>query len=378
MIKVLHVVNVSFVLPYFFGEQFQYMQKQGYEVHLICSPSLQLSHFAKQYNLRYKSVSILRHFSIFSDLVAVFKICIYIHKYEIDIVNGHTPKAGLLAMCAAFLMRVPIRIYFRHGLLYETASGIKRTLFVNAEKFASFLSTKIVCVSPYLIERSICDHLSPSHKMKLLNKGSCNGVDVYGQFNPENIDTNIVDKLRIDLGLPKNAWIVGFTGRLVKDKGLIELIQAFGILEKKYANLYLLLVGPEESRDDLPPSIKHLMLSNKHIVLTGYIEKNIEYYYSLMNVLVLATHREGFGTSILEASSMQIPILTTNYTGSRDAVVDGVTGIYIDGSVTSISEGIKKLYENKELAKRLGINGRKFVIDNFDQRLIWKEIKKLY
>lgn len=378
MANILHVVNVSFVLPYFFGKQFQYMQEQGYQIYLICSPSLQLSDFSKKYDLSYKGISIKRHFSIISDLIGICKICIYIHENKIDIVNGHTPKAGLLAMAAAFLMRVPIRIYFRHGLLYETASGIRKKIFIYAEKVASFFSTDIVCVSPYLIERSIQDHLSSSNKMKLINRGSCNGVDVYNQFNPKNINLEFLDRLRAKLGIPKTACVIGYTGRLVKDKGIVELIQAFETLKKEYANLYLLLVGPEEIRDELPLTIKKIISNDNQIISTGHVEEKIEYYYSLMNVLVLATHREGFGTSILEASSMQLPVITTNYTGSRDAVLDGITGLYIDGSVDSIIHCLKNIYKNKGLAIDLGSNGRKFVIENFNQEMIWKEIEKLY
>lgn len=378
MKNILHVVNIDFVIPYFLGEQLNYMTKRGYKIHLICSPSEYLKPLSIKYNFFYEEIPILRQFSFFTDFCSIIKICICIRKNKINIINGHTPKAGLLAMCAGFFMRVPKRIYFRHGLLYETSHGLKKVIFILSEKFASLLATKVVCVSPYLIERSIRDRLSSPTKLHLLYKGSCNGVDVYNKFNPVNVSIESKRLLRLKYNLPLDAWIIGYTGRLVKDKGIVELVEAFELLQKKYSKIYLLLVGPEEERDKLPLKTKHAMKCDNRIILTGLIENNIEYYYAIMNVLILPTHREGFGTSILEASSMQIPVVTTDFTGSRDAIVNGVTGLYTDGTPLSLVNKIEILYNDREYAINLGIQGRRFVEDNFEQQLVWKEIEKLY
>lgn len=378
MANVLHVVNVDFVIPYFFGNQLNYMRNKGHNIFIVCSPSERLKTLSLKYGFSYKEIKILRQFSIITDFFSLIRICIFIRKHNIKIINGHTPKAGLLAMCAGFLMNVPQRIYFRHGLLYETADGLKRKIFIYSERVASMLSTKVICVSPYLIERSIKDRLSPLKKMFLLNKGSCNGVDVANQFNPLNISFENKMNLKSKYMLPMNSWVIGYTGRLVKDKGIVELVEAFELLCCKYSDIYLLLVGPEEERDCLPEKTKLSIAQNSRIVLTGLINNNIEYYYSIMDVLVLATHREGFGTSILEASAMKIPVITTNYTGSRDAIIDGVTGLYTTGNAMSIAEKVEKLYCDKKYAVKLGEQGRKFVQDNFDQYLVWREIEELY
>lgn len=378
MKKILHVLNISFVIPYFFGEQLLYMKEKGYNVHIICCYSSHLVDLSNKYLFDYKGVDIQRKFSIEADIKAIVQMCRYIKCNKIDIVNGHTPKAGMLAMFAAYIMRVPKRIYFRHGLLYETSNGIKRHIFVLSEKVASLLATDVVCVSPYLMEKSVMDRLSPRRKMILLNKGSCNGVDVMGQFNPDKIDLIKLKQLKKKHGIDDNAWIVGYTGRLVKDKGIVELVEAYKTLKSKYLNLYLLLVGPEEERDSLPDGVVSFIHKDERIIVTGLINENIEYYYALMNVLVLASHREGFGTSIIEASAMKLPVLTTSHTGCRDAIVENETGFFVTHEPLMIASKIEMLIENLELAGELGTNGRLFVEKNFEQHIIWSEIEKMY
>lgn len=376
--KVLHVVNISFVIPYFLGEQLLYMTERGFEIHLICSPSSNLSDLSNRYSFKYEEINIFRKFSILSDIKAVWGICRYIKDKKISIVNGHTPKAGMLAMFAAYIMRVPKRYYFRHGLLYETSSGLKKNIFILSEKLASWLATDVICVSPYIIEKSIADNLTNARKMRLLNQGSCNGVDVMGQFNPYKIDAIKLQQIKSKYGLPDDAWIIGYAGRLVIDKGIIDLIEAYKLLKAKYSKLYLMLVGPEEERNKLPIEVKSFIHHDERVIVTGLIDKDIEYYYALMNVLVLASFREGFGTCILEASAMKVPVLTTAHTGCRDAIIEGKTGSYVDHNPISIASKIEMLIKDPLSANEMGSNGRAFVKENFEQRLVWCDIQKLY
>lgn len=378
MKNILHVLNVPFVISYFLGDQLLYMREKGYNEYIICSSSSSLADLSSRYLFYYKEIGIYRKFSILADIKAVIQICNYIKYHDMDIVNGHTPKAGMLAMFAAFVMRVPKRIYFRHGLLYETSTGIKRYIFVFAEKMASLLATDVVCVSPYLIEKSLKDGLSPKKKMILLNRGSCNGVDAMGQFNPNKIDHVKLEALKRKYGIDENAWVIGYTGRIVKDKGIIELVEAYKILKRQYLNLYLLLVGPEEERDRLPDDVMSLIHNDERIILTGLVDQKIEYYYALMNILVLASYREGFGTSIIEASAMRLPVLTTSHTGCRDAILEEKTGLFITHDPLMIASTIETLIGDLELVKKLGRNGRLFVERNFERHPIWREIEKLY
>ncbi len=252
-------------------------------------------------------------------------------------------------------------------------------LLVNIERFTSLLATQVVCVSPYLIERSISDKLSSPDKLLLLNKGSCNGVDVLQKFNPSNIVKSKLEELRTKLNIHKENYVIGYVGRLVKDKGITELVDAFVKLQKKHAHIKLLLVGPYEDKDELNAETIQLIKDNSNIITTDHIDDDMEYYYSLMNIFILPTHREGLGTSILEASSMEIPVLTTSHTGSRDAISEGITGSYIELSKESIFNTIDAYIVNSNTYATFGIEGRKYILKNFEQELIWKEIEtKLY
>ena len=186
--NILHVVNISFVIPYFLGNQLSYFNKKGYKEYIVCSSSPELESFSRIYGFEYKEVEILRKISVMKDFVAISKTMQYIKSKQIDIVVGHTPKGALIAMIAAFILRVPVRIYFRHGLVYETSMGFKRKLLISIDKLVAALATKIVCVSPSLYKKSIDDKLNLVSKQVLLSKGTCNGIDV-GRFNKENLET---------------------------------------------------------------------------------------------------------------------------------------------------------------------------------------------
>lgn len=379
MPKILNVVCVYFSIPFFFGDQLSYFTKKDYEIHLSCSPSEKLAPFAEKHGCKSTQIRIDRKFSVLSDLKAVWRLFRYMRRERFDIVSGHTPKGGLLSMIAAFFAGVPKRVFFRHGLVYETSSGLKRFILVNAERAASLFATQVVCVSPYLVERSVADRLTRRSKMMLLNIGSCNGVDALGAFDPDRIDPEKREEFRQRLLIPRDAFVIGYTGRLVRDKGIVELVDAFLEVNRENPQTRLLLVGPLEERDPLPEETVRMIREHPHIVYTGLVESDMPYYYAQMDLLVLCTHREGFGTSILEASSMRIPVLTTSHTGSRDAIVPGKTGVYVETTAESLCRAIREYMDNPALLRSHGEEGRRFVLENFEQRLIWREIEtKIY
>ena len=378
MSNILHVVNIYFVIPYFLGNQIKHFRSKGFNIHIICSPSKDLIKNSKEQGFQYKEIPVLRKISLINDIKAIWKIIRYIKNNKIDIVNGHTPKGGLLSMIAGFVGGVKTRIYFRHGLVYETSSGLKRYMLISMDRLASLLATKIVCVSPSVYNRSIKDKLNPEWKQVVLSKGTCNGIDIK-RFNKSNIDQNQVNELKIKLGINTNDFVIGFTGRLVRDKGIIELMEAFETIHQKYPGTKLLLVGMLEERDALPPATIERIKGNSSVIHTGYVDnKTIEQYYSLMNLFVLPSYREGFPTSVLEASSMELPIITTRVTGCIDSIVPDKTGVFVDHNASTIANAIIPFVEDNNLCEIFGSCGRKFVVDNFQEKIVWQEIEKLY
>lgn len=372
--NVLHVVSVFFSLRYFIGGQFLYFKKKGYNMHVVCSPSEYLSNYAKECGFSYMETPITRSISLLEDIKAIKNICRYIKNNQIDIIVGHSPKGAMVAMIAGWLCSVPKRIYFRHGLVYETSKGLKRQMLIMVDRLTSFFATKIVCVSPSVLNKSIEDKLAPVNKQIILAKGTCNGIDIQKQFNPCIIDKDKLYSLRLKYDISENDFIIGYSGRLVKDKGIIELINAFESLADN-ERCKLLLVGVFEERDALPENVRQHILEDKRIIYTGFINGGMEYYYSLMNVYVLPSYREGFPTGSLEAQAMEVPVITTHVTGCCDSIIQNKTGLFVSHDSKDIAEKIDEIRINHSIS---GKEGRKWVVDNFDSNIIWREIEKIY
>lgn len=370
--NILHVVNIYFVLPYFIGDQFKYFKDRRHQMNVACSESEYLPDYARKQGFDYITTPVNRSISIGQDFKSIRAICKFIKKKKIDIVIGHTPKGALLGMIAAFLCRVPNRVYFRHGLVYETSHGLKRGMLMAIDKLTSFCATKVVCVSQSVLTRSLEDRLAPAHKQIILGKGTCNGVDTQDKFNPANIAAARVEELRNKYGITNEDFVIGYSGRLVRDKGIIELVKAFDSLENA-DNCKLLLVGMFEERDALPQVVMERILNDKRIIFTGFINEGMEYFYSLMDVYVLPSYREGFPTGVLEAQAMAKPVITTRVTGCCDSIVDGETGLFSDNDEKDLASKIDEIRVGRRID---GENGRKWVVDNFDSRIIWKEIEK--
>ncbi len=375
--NILHVLTIYYQLHYFIGDQFTHFKERGYNEHVICSYSPRLDGYAKKMGFRYMATPINRSISIIDDLRAIWQISRYIRKHRIGIVVGHSPKGGLLAMIAAWLSRVPLRVYFRHGIVYETAHGLLRQVLINCDRLTSLCANKIVCVSQSVCERSIADHLNPAHKQLTLGAGTCTGIDTGGKFNPRNINDDKLNEMRAKWGLKESDWVIGYTGRMVKDKGIPELVDAFDAIRKQHTEAKLLLMGPLDHRDVLPERIERRIKSGDGIVWTDFVDEDQEYYYAMMNVYVLASYREGFPIGALEAQSMGVPVITTRATGCRDAIISGKTGEFVKISSNDISTALTRFIE-QNLDIKYGPVARKWVVDNLDYSKIWHHLDNLY
>ena len=206
--RILHVINIFFSTSYL-GDQFKYFSEKGYKQYLICSPSENLREYSQRQKIEYTEMMIMRKISLFNDLLSVFKICKYISKNKIQIVVGHTPKGALLAMMSGYLMNVPKRIYFRHGLVYETMTGFSRKLMITIDRITAYLATQIVCVSPSLAEKSIQDGLNSPKKQLVLGFGTCSGIDAVKKFNPQNVNYENLNRIRNSLGFQSEDLLLG-------------------------------------------------------------------------------------------------------------------------------------------------------------------------
>lgn len=257
------------------------------------------------------------------------------------------------------LCGVPRRIYMLRGLKLETSTGFKRLILLASERLAAACAQVVLCNSNSMRAEALALGVAPAAKLHLLGEGSSNGVDVE-RFAPGPSD------LRDRLGLPHQAPVVGFVGRLTRDKGLPELIEAFEIILKAKPEAHLLLVGWFDAAEDaLSAGLRVRILNHPRIHYTGFVADTAPYYRT-MDLMVLPTWREGFPNVVLEAAATGIPVITTLCTGSRDSVVPEVTGLLIPpGYPEAISEAVLKLLRNPERRSRMGQAARAWVLEHY-------------
>ncbi|MFD2905891.1 glycosyltransferase family 4 protein [Sphingobacterium anhuiense] len=370
-IRLLQVVNDAFVLPYFIGDQFEYFKKRGVIQFIACHKSEFLDKFAKKVNIPYFNIPIKRSINPFKDLSAILKLFIIIRKYKINYVFGHTPKGAMVAMIAAYLAGVDNRIYFRHGLVFETSNGLKKRVLMFIERLTVKIATKVVNVSPSVLEKVKSEKIDVSKDL-ILSSGTCNGIDIK-RFNNSKSE-EVSDLLKKQLKINSDHFIVGFVGRLVRDKGIVELIEAWQILSISHPNMKLLIVGPFEKRDSISESFRRQIKSMDSIIHIDFTEDVVP-YYRLMSLLILPSYREGFPTVVLEAGAMGIPAIVTKVTGCIDAVRDHITGLHIENSTEDIIEKIEFYYSHPKILAIHGKQAKDYITTYFPQERIWREIE---
>lgn len=374
--KILHVVHVPFAIPYFLGDQLKYFKNTyNSEIHIACSPSELFISYSNTWDFIPFSLEISRKISPLTDIISILRLAFYIKRNNFNLVVSHSPKGGLIGTTAAYICGVKNSVYVRHGLFYETSTGLKLEFFKLFEKIVSFFSTKVVCVSKSILERSTYDNLTSLNKMIIINKGSFNGIDTKFKFNPSNYNSDITQNLSSYYSILKGDIVVGFVGRLSKDKGIIELFNAWKLLKLEYENIKLVLIGPIDERDVIENDYLAEMNCDNSIILTGLILDTAP-LYKLMDVFILPSYREGFPTVVLEASSMELPVLTSRKTGCIDSIIENETGLYIDITAEDISKKISKYISNPSLRFKHGKNGRKFVVSNYEQIILWDFLHK--
>jgi glycosyltransferase involved in cell wall biosynthesis len=376
-IKLLHITTVPDSL-YFLTNQVGYMKSREFEVQALSSPGELLDRFSAQENITVHAIEMPRRITPIQDIRAIVRLWQCLRQIQPQIVHAHTPKGGLLGTIAAFLARVPIRVYHIHGLPLMTAKGYKRLLLCWSEKLSCLLANQVFCVSHSIREVVVSQGLCPAAKVKVLLRGSINGVDAVNRFNKANVSETNRQELCSQYGIPTDALVIGFVGRIVRDKGIAELVSAWKTLCKEFPKLHLLMVGEFEPQDPVSPEVKHSLNNDSRIHMTG-MTWNTPQLYAAMDVLVLPTYREGFPVVPLEAAAMQLPIVATRIPGCIDAVQDGITGTLIPPrNAEALVEAIRGYLKNSELRVQHGQAGRDRVLRDFRQDAIWEALYQEY
>ena len=335
------------------------LREAGFRVTLVSSPGELLERTAAREGVESVAIPIQRKIAPLADLVSLARLWWLLLRLRPEMTEFSTPKAGLLGTLAAWLAGVPTRIYMLRGFKVEGTRGLKRRILLAAERVASACAQVVLCNSRSMRAEALALEVAPEAKLNLIGDGSSNGVDVE-RFSPGPSD------LRDRLGLPREAPVLGFVGRLTCDKGLPELMEAFETILKAQPAARLLLVGWfDVAEDALDPGLRERILRHPQIHCTGFVPDTAPYYRA-MDVFVLPTWREGFPNAVLEAAATGLPVVTTESTGARDSVLPEVTGLLIPpGHPEAIYEAVMKLIRDPQRRGCMGQSARAWILEHY-------------
>lgn len=257
-------------------------------------------------------------------------------------------------------------------------AGLMRQLMRLTEILSCSLAHRVICVSHSLREVALEERLCQPAKIVVLAEGSGQGVNATGKFNPAILPSTARETTRARFAIPLEATVVGFVGRIVRDKGIVELAHAWACLRGDYPNLHLLLVGPFEDQDPIPEGVRKTLEADARVHFSG-MDWNTPQLYRAMDIVALPTYREGFPNVPLEAAAMELPVVATQIPGCVDAVIQGITGTLVPPkNATALAAALRAYIEDPELRRRFGKAARARVLREFREDVIWEAMYKEY
>lgn len=349
----------------------------GFDVSLLSGPGPMAAALAAAEGAHLIEIEMARDMAPARDLASLLAIVRALRRLRPHVVNAGTPKAGLLVLLAARLARVPCRIHTLHGLRGETLRGLRKHLITALTRLTCALAQRVICVSPSLAERAVSAGAAGARAVIVLGAGSANGLDL-ARFTAGAAGLRAAQALRAARGIPAGAPVLGFVGRVARDKGVVELAAAWARLRTRFPDLHLVIVGAPDATDAVPAQVERALDADARVHRLGQLDDPVPAYL-LMDVLALPTYREGFGYALIEAAALEIPVVATRVTGCVDAVVDGVTGTLVPPrDVAALSAAIGAYLDDPDLRARHGHAGRARVAGAFGQEALWARLHREY
>ena len=374
MKKICFIATVSITMKSFVVEAAKHLHNEGgYDVTLICSPDEEFQKSLPEY-LHFIPVEIVRGISL-TGISSMLKLAKIFKKEKFDLIEYMTPNASLYASMAGYLSKTPLRIYSQCGIRYVSFDGVRRKIFKAFEKLTCSFSTHIKGQSPKNMQFAIDEGLCKKDKISVIGIGGTIGVEV-DKCNAFDHRAKRAE-LRERYGIPNDAFVYGYVGRINVDKGINELICAFKEVSQKKSNAYLALVGMLDEANPISAENLEFAQSCDKIILTGNVPGGEVYHHmSMFDVLVHPTYREGFGKVLQEAMGVGVPIITTNVPGPSEVVEDGTSGILCEAkNPDDLAKKMILLYENDELREGLTAAGSQRARKYFDRPIMLNNIK---
>lgn len=320
---------------------------------------------------------LVRPISPWKDIKALFTLIKVIKKENPDIVHCNTPKASLLGMIAAWICRVPHRIYTVTGLRFETTTGLFRWTLITMERITCACATKVIPEGDGVAKTLRRESITKKPLKKILN-GSIKGIDL-DFFRRDDETTQQAIDIRQQYNIPSDAFVFIFVGRLVRDKGIVELVEAFSKVSTEYSQAYLFLVGPYEvDLDPLPNNILDEIKRNSNIIETGFI-RGVRPYFAAADALVFPSYREGFPNAVLEAGAMGLPSIVTDINGCNEIIVEGENGTIIPThNAIALEQSMRRFLCDKEILQRMSKKARPMIESRYERSMVWEALLQTY
>lgn len=376
MKKIIRTTTIPSSMRGLLTGQLKFMSEY-YDVIAISSGGEHFDKLLEEQNIRGYVVPFTRKtFSILSDLKSFLMLIRIFKKEKPFIVHSHTSKDGLLCMLAAWLCGVPHRLYTIAGL--ADLSGIRGVMLNIAEWLTFKCSTKLYPISHNLMYIYIKKGMFNESKAKVILNGSSNGFEV-DYFKRDKVKQNHVSTIKKEYQISDNDFVYCSIGRVVRDKGINELVKAFSQLQKEKSNTHLLILGNyEQSLDPILPATVEEINNNFYIHHVGY-QADIRPFLLVSDVLVHASYREGFGNVIAQAGLMNLPCIVTNICGPNEIIKEGINGNIIPRKDTdALYYKMKFYYDNRDEVRRMGSNARELIVSRYKRADMWQAILEEY
>ncbi|WP_246008697.1 glycosyltransferase family 4 protein [Chryseobacterium lactis] len=374
MLKIIRVSTVPLSLNVLLKGQLAFLNKY-FDIIAVSGKGKHLDIVKEREKIKVVPVEMERKISLFKDFISLVNLYKTFKKEKPEIIHSITPKAGLLSMLAGKMAGVPIRMHTFTGLIFPTHTGAMQKLLIYMDRLLCMAATHVYPEGKG-VESDLKTYKITNKPLKIIANGNVNGIDLQhyhiGSFTA---DSN--DNLRKELNIDSKDFIFIFIGRLVKDKGINELVKVFS--EYKRENVKLLLVGPFE--DDLDPLKKETYVeieNNSNIICVGF-QKDVRPYFAISNALVFPSYREGFPNVVMQAGAMGLPAIVTDINGCNEIIKNEENGLIIQvKNEEEIKRAMERMVNDQELYLKMKGKARQMIEDRYDQVFVWNELLEEY
>lgn len=375
-IRVIRAATASSSLDQFLRGQLRFLNGK-YEVYGLTGDTTFIAQTKEREGVPIIHIPIQRDINVFHDMVSLIRMIRLFHKIKPTIVHSLTPKAGLLCMIAGYITGVPIRLHTFTGLIFPHKTGFLQWMLIWMDKILCMCATAVFPEGNG-VKQDLLDYNITTKPLRVLGNGNINGVD-FDYYDEALYPSTEQKKIRNLLGIDDTDTVFAFIGRMVKDKGVVDLIHSFNQIANTHPNMKLILLGNYEPKlDPLPPNILDDIKKNKNILNMGY-QEDVRPFIAISDILVFPSYREGFPNVPLQFGAFKKAMILTDIYGCNEIVEHRKSGLLVPRKcVSSLVDSMIQLMENKELSKELGEAAYTSIKTQFNQKIVWVELEKKY